>query len=209
MIHICKLIATNSKTVFFIFKGLTNALITQFQSFVPLLMSICIIDYLQIIQIKQYNTSCLKLNFLFIQIFTHILIGISVHGFCQHIHISHSLQIYQFLLSDILIIKSGYLYPDQYYDKYQRPQWKKYRCLFKIPYIIHDKFHRTKYHYNIYWIFKFTSSFILKFNCFIMDYCKRINYRDHHQCMSNRQQFKDIYNPCTLEYNLHCHIHHK
>ena len=131
VIYICKLIAANSKTVLYILKCLTDTLITQLQCFVSLFMSKIIIDYFQIIQIKKHYTCGAQFNFTFIQIFHHILVSISVHGLCEHIHIGYFLQIDHFLFPDILIVILRNLDPDQHNDKQHGSCRKQNGCLLK------------------------------------------------------------------------------
>ena len=131
VIYICKLIAANSKTVLYILKCLTDTLITQLQCLVSLFMSKIIIDYFQIIQIKNHHTCGAQFNFTFIQIFHHILVSISVHGLCEHIHIGYFLQIDHLLFLDILIVILRNLDPDQHNDKQHGSCRKQNGCLLK------------------------------------------------------------------------------
>ena len=131
VIYIRKLIASDSKTVLYILKCLTDTLITQFQCLVSFFMPKIIVDHFQVIQIKKYYTCSAQFYFTFIQILHHILVSISVHGFCEHIHIGYFLQIDHLLFLDILIVILRNLNPDQHNNKQHGSCGKQNGCLFK------------------------------------------------------------------------------
>ena len=206
MVHISKLISPNSETVFFLFKNLANALAAQPKRLITFLMPESIIDHLQIIQIKQYNSRFLQLRCLLFQLLDSPFISISVHDIRQHICISNFLQIQKSLFLNILVIIARHLQPAQGNDKSQRSKGKKYGCRLKLSYIIQNHFCNTKTQYNIQRIPELFRLYIILHFCFVMNQRERINNVASYQHMGYRKNLENVYNSNALQKHSHCHI---
>ena len=207
MIHICKLITANPKAVLYILKCLTDTLITQLQRLVSLFMSKIVIDHFQIIQIKQNHTCCAQFNITFLQIFHHVLVSVSVHGLCEHIHVGYFLQIDHLLFLDVLIIILGNLNPDQHNDKQQGSCGKQNGCLLEFSQIIKKHFRHSEYYECAHRILEFLSFIVAFFSCFVKNEHTYVNRIGNHNNMGYRKHPEYINNSCTLKQNITCHIH--
>ena len=165
-----------------------------------------VIDHFQIIQIKQNYTCCTKFNITFLQIFHHVLVSVSVHGLCEHIHVGYFLQIDHLLFLDVLIVILGNLDPDQHNDKQQGSYGKQNGCLLKFPQIIKEHFCHSEYYEHTHRILEFLGFIVAFFSGLVKNEGNCVNCIGNHNNMGCGKQPEYINNSRTLKQNVSCHI---